>query len=204
MCPCICIYFHNCLSLISLYVFWHRASGKEYPQFYTNHLAFWLEISDFCTGLPSSVLLARPNSYESERVSRSVVWLFAILWTAAYQVPLSMKFSRQECWSGLPFPSPRHLPDPGIEPRSPALQADSLSSEPREKPKILCMGMPKLGIWVQGPGSGMYPQKCCHLVEICCKLSGCLHYLGSLMTASTYGNKFGAKTVQLNRSLKIN
>ena len=47
----------------------------------------------------------------------------------ACQAPLSMEFSRQEYWSGLPFPSPRDLPNPGIEPRSPALQADSLPSE---------------------------------------------------------------------------
>ena len=46
----------------------------------------------------------------------------------------SMGFSRQECWSGLPFPSPGDLPDPGIEPRSPALQADALPSEPPGKP----------------------------------------------------------------------
>ena len=45
-----------------------------------------------------------------------------------------MGFSRQEYWSGLPFPSPGHLPDPGIEPRSPALQADTLSSMPPGKP----------------------------------------------------------------------
>ena len=51
-------------------------------------------------------------------------------WTAAYQVPLSMGFSRQEYWSGLPCPSPGDLPDPGIEPRSPALRADTLPSEP--------------------------------------------------------------------------
>ena len=44
--------------------------------------------------------------------------------------PLSMEFSRQEYWSGLPFPSPGDLPDPGIEPRSPALEADVLTSEP--------------------------------------------------------------------------
>ena len=50
-------------------------------------------------------------------------------WTVACQVPLSMGLSRQEYWSGLPFPSPGNLPDPGIEPGSPALQADSLSSE---------------------------------------------------------------------------
>ena len=46
-------------------------------------------------------------------------------WAAALQSPLSMGFSRQDYWSGLPFPSPGHLPDPGIKPRSPALKADS-------------------------------------------------------------------------------
>ena len=51
-------------------------------------------------------------------------------WTVACQVPLSMGFPRQEYWSGLPFPSPRGHPDPGLEPGSPALQADSLLSEP--------------------------------------------------------------------------
>ena len=54
-------------------------------------------------------------------------------WTVACQAPLSMEFSRQEYWSGLPFPSPGDLPDPGIEPRSPALQADALTSEPPGK-----------------------------------------------------------------------
>ena len=49
--------------------------------------------------------------------------------TVAYQAPLPMRFSRQEYWSGLPFPSPGDLPNPGIEPRSPALQADSLLTE---------------------------------------------------------------------------
>ena len=50
-------------------------------------------------------------------------------WTVVHQAPLSMGFSRQEDWSGLPFPSPWDLPDPGIEPRSPTLQADALPSE---------------------------------------------------------------------------
>ena len=50
-------------------------------------------------------------------------------WTVACKAPLSMGFSRQEYWSGLPFPSPENLPDPGIEPGSPALQADSISNE---------------------------------------------------------------------------
>ena len=56
--------------------------------------------------------------------------------TVAHQAPPPMGFSRQEYWSGLPFPSPGDLPDPGIEPRSPALQADALSSEPPGKNHI--------------------------------------------------------------------
>ena len=66
----------------------------------------------------------------------SRVRLFATPWTAAYQAPPSMGFSRQECWSGLPFPSPGDLPDPGIEPGSPALQADALLSEAPGKPYL--------------------------------------------------------------------
>ena len=62
--------------------------------------------------------------FPSEVKSLSRVRLFATLWTVALQAPLSMGFSRQEYWSGLPFPSPGDLPDPGIKPRSPALQAD--------------------------------------------------------------------------------
>ena len=64
----------------------------------------------------------------------SRVRLFVTLWTVAHQAPLSMGFSRQEYWSGLPFPSPGDLPDAGIKPRSPTLQADSLPAEPQEKP----------------------------------------------------------------------
>ena len=67
-------------------------------------------------------------TYESE--SRSVMsQLFATPWAIQ-----SMEFSRPEYWSGQPFPSPGDLPNPGIEPRSPALQADSLPAEPPEKP----------------------------------------------------------------------
>ena len=65
----------------------------------------------------------------------SHVWLLATPWTVAYQAPPSMGFSRQEYWSGLPFASPGDLPDPGIEPRSPTLQADTLTSEPPGKPE---------------------------------------------------------------------
>ena len=66
--------------------------------------------------------------------SLSRVQLFVTPWTAAHQAPQSMGFSRQEYWSGLPFPSPGDLPDPGIEPGSPALEADALTSEPPGKP----------------------------------------------------------------------
>ena len=64
----------------------------------------------------------------------SLVELLVILWTVAHQAPLSMGFSRQENWSGLPCPPPGDLPDPGIEPASLALQEDSLPPEPPGKP----------------------------------------------------------------------
>ena len=68
--------------------------------------------------------------------SLSCVQLFETLWTAAYQAAPSMGFSRQEYQSGLPFPSPGDLPDSGIQPRSPALQADALRSKPPGKPSL--------------------------------------------------------------------
>ena len=61
--------------------------------------------------------------------SLSRVRLFATLWTVALQAPPSMGFFRQEHWSALPFPSPGDLPNPGIEPRSPASQADALTTK---------------------------------------------------------------------------
>ena len=67
--------------------------------------------------------------------SLSHVQLFVTPWTVAYKAPPSMEFSRQEYWSGLPFPSPGDLPDSGIEPKSPTLQADVLPSEPPSKGK---------------------------------------------------------------------
>ena len=68
--------------------------------------------------------------------SLSRVRLFATPWTVAHQAPPSMGFSRQEYWSGLPFPSPGDLPNPGIEPRGPTLQADALTFEPPGKPLL--------------------------------------------------------------------
>ena len=60
----------------------------------------------------------------------SCVWLRDPIWTVAHEAPPSMEFSRQDYWSGLPFPSPADLPNPGIKPGSPARQADALPSEP--------------------------------------------------------------------------
>ena len=67
--------------------------------------------------------------------SLSHVRLFATPWTVAYQASPSMGFSRREYWSGLPFPSPGDLPNPGIKPGSPALEADALTSEPPQMGK---------------------------------------------------------------------
>ena len=82
--------------------------------------------------------------YQRPQIARTIVkvkmkslshfGLFVTPWTVAHQAPLSMGFSRQEYWSGLPFPSPGDLRDPGIEPRFPALEADALTSEPPGKP----------------------------------------------------------------------
>ena len=75
--------------------------------------------------------------------SLSPVRLFETPWTVAHQTPPSMGFSRQEYWSGLPFPSSGDLPNPGIKPRSPALQADALTSEPPGKPLKSFMALTK-------------------------------------------------------------
>ena len=102
----------------------------------------------FCTcsaeGLLIS-LLVNTNIYYSEVKLLSHVQLFATPWTVAHQAPQSMEFSRQEYWSGVPFPSPGDLPNPGIEPGSPALQADTLPSESRGKPYD--PAIPLLGIY---------------------------------------------------------
>ena len=71
---------------------------------------------------------------KSESVSGLIVSDSATPWTVAHQAPLSIRFSSQEYWSGYPFPPSGDLPNPGIEPRSPALQEDSLWSEPPGKP----------------------------------------------------------------------
>ena len=91
-----------------------------------------------CTGRRGSLLLVCPGkpriTERKKKVkSHSRVRFFATPWTVAHQAPPSLGFSRQEYWSGLPFPSPRDLPDPAIKPRSPELQADALPPEPPGK-----------------------------------------------------------------------
>ena len=86
-------------------------------------------------GKVMSLLLNMLSRPWSEVKLLSHVRLFATPWTAAYQAPPSMGFSRQEYWSALPFPSPGDLLDPGVEPGSPSFQADALTSEPPGKPQ---------------------------------------------------------------------
>ena len=104
--------------------------------------SFWLSKSEvgmsFCTSnkLPvMAEMLAYRLHYErkewSQSVSHSVVSNSATPWAAALRAPLSKGFSRQECWSGLPCPPPGDLPNLGIEPKSSALQGDSLPSQPK-------------------------------------------------------------------------
>ena len=72
--------------------------------------------------------------YHLASVASLVSDTFVTPWTVAHQAPLSTGFPRQEYWSGLPFPPPGDLPDPGIEPTSPILSAEFLSNEPPGKP----------------------------------------------------------------------
>src|SRR5574340_452792 len=80
---------------------------------------------------------AMPKNVQVKVKSLTRLQLFATPWTVDYQARSSMGFSRQEYWSGLPFPSPGDLHDPGIEPGLPIFQADALTSEPPGKPSLL-------------------------------------------------------------------
>ena len=104
--------------------------------------------------------------------SLSCVRLFATPWTVAYEAPRSVGFSRQEYWSGLPFPSPGDLPNPGIEPGSPALQTDALPSEPLGKPQTLMSTLMYYSVNIkvkraQGPTSYVKDPKCLQIVRNC-------------------------------------
>ena len=88
--------------------------------------------------------------------------LFEIPWTVARQAPLSMGFPRQEYWSGLSFPSPGDLSNPGIEPRSPALQADSLPTELQGKPSC---SEARAKTDPRSPSRGLFASQCTGIQE---------------------------------------
>ena len=116
---------------------WIWIAGKV---FFFTHREVW------CGGLP------RAGEFHFEKwkcLPLSHVQLFATPWTVALQAPLSVEVSRQEYWSVLPFPSPGDLSDPGIKPRSPTLQADSLPSEPPGKPLQIFLKWKTLYLWVK-------------------------------------------------------
>ena len=134
------LYLAHCLMLKRLHLIKpHALVGKKY----------WRKTArcheQFCYFLLSSIHFYLPNllkdiwifwkvyAYTWVLSCFSHVQLFATLWTVVQQAPLSMGFSMQEYWSGLPFPSSGYFSNPGIEAGSPALQADSLPSEPPEK-----------------------------------------------------------------------
>ena len=152
-CTCVCYFLHKLIFSTVLEMLTspivagllNAVSVPSHQMFEINHDAVQLEGDSYHgnqqqlrTFSPESQLL---NIYQCEK-SESVnhfnhVQLFVTQWTVACQVPLSMGFSRQEYWSGQPFPSPGYPPIPGIELRSPALQVDSLSPVPPGKPKPL-------------------------------------------------------------------
>ena len=110
----------------------------------------------------------------------------------SYQAPLSMRFSRQEYWSGLPFPSPGDVPDPGIKPWSPALQADPSVSEPPGKPISAAYFQPASNCWCLGSCSwaltGFFRQIDCpeRVFSIICRLMAPIGPVPALTSASSF------------------
>ena len=92
---------------------------KPFVSFLRSRVPEWESDKSKVWTSQASAWIRIPCKVKVKLLSR--VWLFETPWTAAYQAPPSMGFSRQECWSGLPFPSPEGLPDPGVKPGSPAL-----------------------------------------------------------------------------------
>ena len=117
------IYSHMC-SLYST-TFLNSISNCRNISFFVNYLGFFFRFF--------SIMKVKVKVKSLSRVR-----LFVSPWTVAHQASWSMGSSRQEYWSGLPFPSPGDLPDPGIEQRSPTLQADALTSEPPGKQRDYC------------------------------------------------------------------
>ena len=121
---------------------WYIGHGTKEIQMYWSGgfcnfmLNFYLKLQKLSKRWLWCFFLPFQAKCESESVSRSVVSDSGAPWTVACQAPLSMEFFRQECWSGLPVPSPGALLDPGIESRSPELQADSLLFELGEARRV--------------------------------------------------------------------
>ena len=97
-----------------------KSAGKEHANLQSHSLSVRKQSMEINTWIKA----------KRKAKSLSRVRLFPTPWAVAYQAPPSMELSKQECWSGLPFPSPEDLPDSGIEPRSPVLHADSLPWKP--------------------------------------------------------------------------
>ena len=132
--------------LLTMWETWVRSLGQEDPlekgmETHSSIHAWLLLCMEACSHLCVILSFQVPATgpfWSSESESESEVTqscpTLCDPWTVAHQAPPSMGFSRQEYWSGLPFPSPEDLPNPGIEPRSPTLQADALTSAPPGKP----------------------------------------------------------------------
>ena len=129
---------------------------------------------------PHSTLLYICRRVSSLAVNRS----FATSCTVAHQAPLSMGFSRQEYWSGLPFPSRGDLPDPGIESVSPALQADDLPTERPGKPQHFFSQTPKI---IPGQSSASWHRSKCNRGKVHAEGDG--DKKQSCQTYSTKGHK---------------
>ena len=127
LCCCFCSLVQSCATLLDPMDC--STQGLPVP----HHLPEIAQVHVHC--IDDAVQPSHPQTPSS---LLSPIWLFATPWT-----PLSMEFSRQEYWSRLPSLSPGDRPNPGIEPRPPALQADSLQSELPGKPAFILYGIPK-------------------------------------------------------------
>ena len=119
---CLDIFTNVPSSFLNTFMLYDLAGNVLSPLFHLSLSYTYVDaLNQLCTSQPafsSSQMFPLLISCEVKSLSR--VRLLATPWTVAYQAPPSTGFSRQEYWSGLPFPSPGNLPDPGIEPRSPA------------------------------------------------------------------------------------
>ena len=163
------LFFFSFVSVFSASHPQHTARQQTQPQKFTKlFYLFWFFVQQKLLVDVANNLIHAEFNFVCVCVCQSLshVRLFATPWTVAHQVPLSMEFSRQEYWSGLPFPSPRDLPHSGIESGYPALQAYSFRSEPPGKPIVM---------WVVNIS---FSTQCFHLILI-----GQKHYCKCFLTA---------------------